>query len=172
MINNLQSILTQSHSMTSDPVYVVYSKQEIVADGDHDYDKSVYIRLRGGEFEELDYDSYQELESAYNEATNYRTVRVNGEGEEITSEIPKDPFDEEKDFNPYEWEQKFIKLVDRFEQAFFIRKNAENFIERNSHNLGKGACIYVESAYRNPEWQQIRELLIDKARIESQDAIV
>jgi len=34
-----------------------------------------------------------------------------------------------------------------------------------THKMKK--CTY--SAYRNPEWQQIRELLIDKARIESQD---
>ncbi len=168
-INNLQSILTQDHLSTSDPIYTVYSKQEIVADGDCDYDYAVYIRLnRYSEHDELDYDTYQDLESKYNEATDYRTIRVDGEGEEIVAEIPKDPFDDEKDFNPDEWEQKFIKLIDRFEQAFFIRENAQRFIENQSHNL-REPYIYVESAYRNPEWQQIRELLIDKARIESQD---
>lgn len=157
--------------MTSDPVYVVYSKQEIVADGDCDYDYAVYIRQNRGEYDELDYDTYKDLESKYNEATDYGVIKVNGKGEEIVAETPKDPFDDEKDFNPDEWEQKFIKLIDRFEQAFFIRENAQRFIENQSHNL-REPYIYVESAYCNPEWQQIRELLIDKAQIESQDITV
>lgn len=165
MINNLQSILTQDHLSTSDPVYTVYSKQEIVVDRDYDYDKVIYARFnRYGEGDTLDYETYQDLESAYNEATDYRTIRVDGTGEEVVAEIPKDPFDDEKDFNPDEWEQKFIKLVDRFEQAFFIRENAENFLASQRHNIGEKAYIYVESAYRNPEWQQIRELLIAAAK--------
>lgn len=173
MINNLQSILTQDHLSTSDPVYTVYSKQEIIVDGDYDYDKIVYIRSnRSGEYDELDYEYFQELESAYNNATDYRITTVDSEGEQVEYPFPDDPFNDEEKFDPDQWEQKFIKLVDRFEQAFFIRENAENFLASQRHNLGEKAYIYVESAYRNPEWQQIRELLIDKARIESQDATV
>ncbi len=169
MINNLQSILTQSHSMTSDPVYVVYSKQEIIVDGDYDYDKIVYIRSnRSGEYDELDYEYFQELESAYNNATDYHITTVDSEGEQVEYPFPDDPFNDEEKFDPDQWEQKFIKLIDRFEQAFFIWENAQRFIENQSHNL-REPYIYAESAYRNPEWQQIRELLIDKARIESQD---
>lgn len=79
--------------MTSDPIFCVYSKQEFVADSDCDYDKIIYIRSnRSGEHDELDYETYQDLESAYNEATDYRTIRVNGTGEEVAAEIPKDPF--------------------------------------------------------------------------------
>lgn len=165
-INNLQSILTQDHLCTEAPIYCVYSKQEIIVDGDYDYDKIVYIRENRGEYDELDYETYQELESAYNEATDYRSIAIDGNGEQIVPQAPKDPLDDEKLFNPDEWEQKFIKLVDRFEQAFFIRENAQNFLDRQRHHL-RDAYIYVESAYRNSEWQAIRELLIDKARIES-----
>ena len=165
MINNLQNILTQDHLYTSDPLYVVYSKQEIVVDPDHDHDKLVYVRDNRGEYDELDYETYQDLESQYNEATDYRSVPINGE-------IPKDPFDDEENFNPDDWEQKAIKLIDKFEQAFFIRQNAENYICNNSHNLGDGAFVYVESAYRNNEWQAIRKMLVDKALIASSDVSV
>ena len=173
MINNLQSILTQDHLSTSDPVYTVYSKQEICVDRDCEYDKIVYIfNNRYSEHSELDCEAYQELESAYNEATNYRSMSFDGDGEQIISEMPKDPFDDERDFDPDDWEPRYIKYVDKFEQAFFIRENAQNFLDGQRHNLGEKAFIFVESAWRNPEWQQIRELLIDKARIESQDVSV
>lgn len=167
MINNLQSILTQNHLSTEAPIYTVYSKQEIVVDGDYDYDYAVYIRSnRISEHDELDCETYQELESAYNNATDYRVTTVDSEGEQVEYLFPDDPFDDEEKFDPAEWEQKFIKLIDRFEQAFFIRENAENYIRNNSHNLREPFC-YVESAYRNPEWQQIRKMLVDKALIES-----
>lgn len=167
-INNLESILTQNHLSTEAPIYTVYSKQEIVVDGDYDYDYAVYIRSnRISEHDELDCETYQELESAYNNATDYRIIRVDSEGEQVEYLFPDDPFDDEEKFDPDEWEQKFIKLVDRFEQAFFVRENAENFLASQSHNLGDGAFIYVESAWRNPEWQQIRKMLVDKALIEN-----
>lgn len=168
-INNLQSILTQSSLMTSDPVFVVYSKQEICVDGDFDYDKMIYIKNGDDSYTELSPEEYDEVESAYNAATDYRSTSIDGEGEEINYPMPKCPVDEESDFDPDDWEPRYIKLVDRFEQAFFIRENAENFLANQRHNLS-GGFIYVESAYRNPEWQQIRKLLIDKTQIESQDA--
>lgn len=171
MINNLQSILTQDHLATEAPVYTVYSKQYIVVDGDYSYDKTVYIREKRGEYEELDYETFDELETAYYAAKTYRTTCIDGKGNEIDEPMPKDPYDEEKDFDPGEWEQKFLKSVDIFEGAFFIRKNAEDFIESQSHHL-TDPYIYVESAWRNPEWQQIRELLVDKARIESESVSV
>ena len=107
------------------------------------------------------------MESAYNEEYDYRRVVVDSRGNEIFYDPPEDPCSG-GEFNPDDWNERFVKYVDKFEQAFFIRKNAEDFIESQSHQLNN-PYIYVESAYRNPEWQQIRELLIDKARIESQD---
>ena len=172
MINNLQSILTQDHLSTSDPVFCVYSKQEIYVDGEGEYDKMILIKNGDPDYQELSPKEFEELESEYYNATDYRSMSFDGNGEQIISEMPKDPFDEESDFDPDDWEPRYIKYVDRFEQAFFIRENAQNFLDGQRHNLGEKAFIFVESAWRNPEWQQIRELLIDKARIESQDVSV
>lgn len=166
-INNLQSILTQSSLHTEAPIYVVYSKQETYVDGDFDYDKIVYVKGTSEDYPELTYSEFEELESEYYNATDYRNMSFDGNGEQIIPEMPKDPCSGD-DFDPDDWEKRYIKFVDKFEQAFFIRQNAENFIESQSHRM-VDPYIYVESAYRNPEWQQIIELLIDKARIESQD---
>lgn len=169
-INNLQSILTQNHLSTEAPIYCVYSKQKIVVDGDYDYDEIIYVKNGDSDYPELTYSEFEELEREYNEATDYRIMSFDGNGEQIIPEMPKDPCSGD-DFDPDDWEKRYIKLVDKFEQAFFIRKNAEKFIECQRHNLS-APYIYVESAYRNPEWQQVRDFLIDKARIESQDVSV
>jgi hypothetical protein len=134
----------------------VYSKQEICVDSAFEYDKMIFIKS-GDDYPELSPKEFEELESAWEMATSFDTKGGNL--------MPKDPFDDESDFDPDDWEPRYIKYIDRFEQAFFIRENAQRFLENQSHNL-LGGFIYVESAYRNPEWRQIRELLIDKARIE------
>ena len=170
MINNLQNILTQSHSMTSDPVYVVYSKQEICVDCDTGYDKIIYIK-NSDDYPELTYSEFEELENQYNEATDYRSISIDSNGEQVIPELPKDPYSGE-DFDPDDWEKRYIKFIDKFEQAFFIRQNAENFLANQRHNLGEDAYIFVESAYRNSEWQAIRGMLIDKALIQSSNVSV
>lgn len=164
MINNLQSILTQDHLSTEAPVYAVYSKQEICVDGDFDHDKMIYIKSGDDSYTELSPEEFEELEAAYDIAMAYHyDTSIT---KKIDNPIPKCPVDEESDFDPCDWEPRYIKLVDRFEQAFFIRENAQRFLENQSHNLSEKSYIYVESAYRNPEWQQIRKLLIDKAQVE------
>lgn len=167
MINNLQSILTQDPAATSHPIYLVYSKQEVVVDPVYSYDKCFYIKQTSDDYPQISVEEYEDLRADYNNATDCRKISIDHTGNQVDYELPEDPCSG-GDFDPDDWTLVYVKLVDKFEQAFFIRKNAENFIERNKHNLSSPR-IYVESAYRNPEWQQIRELLIDKARIESQD---
>lgn len=163
MIKNLQNILTQSHSMTSNPVYVVYSKQEICVDGDFEFDKIIYVKNGDSDYPELTYEEFEELEEEYNRATEYRSVEIDSSGNEVIREMPTDHSGDE--FDPDDWEKRYIKYIDRFEGAFFIRQNAENFLANQRHNLSS-PYIYIESAYRNPEWQQIRKLLLDKALVE------
>jgi hypothetical protein len=50
-----------------------------------------------------------------------------------------------------------------FVQPFLTRVGAEAFIAANAHRL-TDPRIYVDSAYRNPEWQMIRWLLINANR--------
>ena len=47
-------------------------------------------------------------------------------------------------------------------QPFFTRAGAEDYLARNGHNL-KTPRIYVESAYRNQEWQLAREIFANAA---------
>lgn len=53
-----------------------------------------------------------------------------------------------------------VAYVDMWElvQPFFTRAGAEAFIAANKHRL-TDPRIYVDSAYRNPEWQAMREYL-------------
>lgn len=48
-------------------------------------------------------------------------------------------------------------------QPFFTRKGAEEYLHANKHNLTdkEPPRVYVVSAYRNAEWQAIRQMLID-----------
>lgn len=47
-------------------------------------------------------------------------------------------------------------------QPFFTERGAEEYIRVNGHNHGK-LRIYVASAYRNAEWQAIRQWLMEAA---------
>lgn len=159
MINNLQNILTQNHLCTAEPVYLVYSKQEICVDGDFEFDKIIYVKKNDSDYPELTYEEFEDLEEEYNRATYYGSIEI---GNEVRYEMPKDPCSGE-DFDPDDWEKRYIKYIDKFEGAFFIRQNAENFIAANSHRM-RDAFVYVESAYRNLEWQAIRKMLIEAAK--------
>jgi len=52
--------------------------------------------------------------------------------------------------------------IDENVQPFFTKKAAQAYIDANRHNLDR-PHIYVESGYRNVEWQAVRELLTDSA---------
>ena len=51
---------------------------------------------------------------------------------------------------------------DRWEyvQVFFTEAAAREYIERNKHNLNEPR-VYVDSGYRNPEWQAVRDFLME-----------
>lgn len=48
-------------------------------------------------------------------------------------------------------------------QPFFTRAAAERYIRSNGHNHSGPLRIYVESAYRNPEWRSVRARLAEFA---------
>lgn len=51
------------------------------------------------------------------------------------------------------------KEVDETIQVFFSEAAARQFMQRNGHNYGR-MHLYVESGYRNAEWQAIRDFLL------------
>ncbi|WP_394794846.1 hypothetical protein [Armatimonas sp.] len=52
--------------------------------------------------------------------------------------------------------------IDEWVQPFFTEAGAESYISANRHNLRK-PFVFVESAYRNPEWTAMREAAIVEA---------
>jgi len=58
-----------------------------------------------------------------------------------------------------DWTRTGFRWRWEFVQAFFTRQAAEEYLQSQAHNLGE-ARVYVESAYRNREWQRLRELLL------------
>lgn len=54
-----------------------------------------------------------------------------------------------------EWERVGYKDVWEHDQPFLTRQAAEDYLERQRHNLGE-ARIYVGSGNRNPEWKFLR----------------
>lgn len=83
-------------------------------------------------------------------------------------EFAPDPSDPDRPTEPDdEWlEDHGYTLVgyhDQWEnvQPFFTRRGAERYLYRNGHNLRgpEPPRVYVDSAYRNREWQAVRSLL-------------
>ncbi len=145
MIKHLQSILSQDTFHTSDPVYVVYQKRQIVVPRGYS-DNYILRNIRDCEAE-MSAEEFQDL-----------CIRQN-KGEEVF-----DSFDNK--FNEYHWEEEYYQEIDKFCAACFTRKGAEDYIAANGHNLRK-PYIFVESGYRNSEWISIREGLINAAKKEN-----
>ena len=80
-------------------------------------------------------------------------VWVDEEGEELDNqeegEEPQDTWTGYRD----RWE---------YVQTFFTRAAALQFIDNNKHRYYNELRIYVDSGYRNPEWQTVRQYLIQQ----------
>jgi len=90
------------------------------------------------------------------------------EGHEFSTEEEKDEYTKEYDIPDNEWV--YTGYIDEwvFVQPFFSNKGAEAYVASNRHNLNNPR-VYVDSAYRNDEWQAIREVLTDLAGADSED---
>ena len=158
MIDHLQSILTQDAQCTSDPMYVVFGHRRIATNTDYDDSDPVYVNMSTGEHEEISSEEYEKLNDSF--------------------ENGKEPLDlNDEKFDPDDWEKFTFVWVEEFNQIFFTRAAAEEYLARNKHRIpgvkdGKPAVIYVDSAYRNKEWQQIRNHLIDIAQVEGNSVCV
>lgn len=136
-----QDIRTQDNACTAEPIYIVQQRQRMYGiDPDLcDDGKIVWLDLMN-DHEELSGEEAEFLEKAYQKN-----------------------FEEPENFTR-------TGYIDQWEfvQPFFTRKGAEEYIEANRHNL-KEPRIYVDSAYRNKEWQEVRKRLsvYDLARLKA-----
>jgi len=134
-----QEILVQDNAITADPVFVVYEKQWIYNTGGGDGDYGYWVSEDG------------------------ETVAEEGDGDDLFEALQA--LEYHHGTRPFTLAGvKYTKALKRLVKtpvqgaAFFTRKGAEQYIERNKHNLSEPS-VFVESAYRNPEWRKIRTFL-------------
>ena len=123
------SILTQDNRATAEPIYLVQQRKRFYG-VDPDY---------GDEYEWIHCDDCTIPDSE-------ETARLDRLESEPPYVVPK------------EWSKSYYIDTWVAEQPFFLESGAEAYIVANRHNLCDPR-IYVESAYQNPEWIFLRELL-------------
>lgn len=132
---------SQDNLATSDPVFMVQKKVRGTVPSGHS-------------------DSFVWLDEDYDEVDGETAARLNELDDAIVLLSTSD-----QDFLDSHDKSYF---VDRWEnvQPFFTRKGAEDYIAINGHNVAgrfpikEGVRIYVESGWRNHEWQEIRTFLM------------
>lgn len=89
-------------------------------------------------------------------------VWLDGEGEEA-DEIKSEELDEQsiQDFKePEGWTKVGYYDAWEFVTSCFTEQGCKDYLEVNGHNLGE-TRIYVESGWRNREWQTVRNWLMN-----------
>jgi hypothetical protein len=129
------NLATQDGRMTHLPMFVVQQKERQFP-GDPDADDPYY--WVDDDWNEVDEEKAKELDAA--DEWNHDT------GNHPTGIILDD------------YTKVYYRDVYRFVQPFFTEAGAKRYIEINGHNL-REPRIYVESGYRNEEWETVRELL-------------
>lgn len=136
LLEMAKEIRTQDNLSTAEPIYVVRQKKRIYGFAAGYSDNVAYLDDEGQEQEPSA--KTEELERQYED----------GELDE----------DEDEDF-PALTRTRYIDIEENV-QYFFTRVGAQAYLDSNKHNMNK-PFIYVESAFRNYEWQAIRQLLLD-----------
>ena len=147
---------TQDNSSTANPFFVVYEDREYPTTSDYSEDWN-YMDL---------YDGANKIGKTKESLKEYYEQLIK-EGTEFEEKLDEEEY---KDFTAddvFEWmkkncghcqdylEQVYYFLVERFVSAFFTRKSAQNFIDKNSYHY-TNPHIYVHSFWRNYEMQDIR----------------
>lgn len=128
------SIATQDGRSTSHPFYVVFSKKEIVVDGEyHSGARVQWVNHGSGYYEEADAKMAKRLD----------VLHANG-----------------REFK--NWARHEVVDIDVFETACFTEEGANDYLRINGHNL-RQPFIYVHSLFRNNEMLCIREAMLAAA---------
>lgn len=127
------NLKTQSNDCTNLPMFVVQTRRRIYGMNTDYSDEAAWIYA--DECVEVDKETADRLESMH---INNNTIA----GDLCIDDYTRTAY------------------IDVWEMATvcFTRKGAEDYIKVNGHNL-KDPQIYVESGYRNQEWEIIREYL-------------
>jgi hypothetical protein len=126
-----QEIRTQDNACTAEPIYVVQQRKRMYGiDPDLCDDGEVVWLDCMNDHDEIEAEEAKKLEDTYNE----------------TLEVPEN------------YTRTGYMDTWEFVQPFFTKKGAEEYIEANRHRL-TDPRIYVDSAYRNKEWQEVRNRL-------------
>lgn len=130
IIRIAENLRTQDNRITSDPIFIVQQKTRVWLGDSGDY-SDTHIWVNSDWDEVYDEDKIAEL----------NVLDENGE------DIPERYY---KSYYRDEW---------RAVQPFFTEAGAQAYIAINGHNLTEPR-IYVESGWRNAEWQELREWLM------------
>jgi hypothetical protein len=124
-----EQMRTQDNACTADPIFIVYERERIYG-MDPEYSEDV-VWINAHDYFEADEKKTKALNRYWSK--HYQNHR--------------------------NWTRTAYIDRDRFDQAFFTRRAAEEYIQRNSHNLKK-PHIYVEHIdRRNPEMRAVRDFL-------------
>lgn len=166
MLKEIQKELqTQNNRATKDPIFIVYDWEKVPSNVDYT-DKWVFTDSEdghtiGGTKEDL-----------------LVHIRDCGMDEPVSKDLKS--MDAEDllrwlNNNGYDYIDKHHYIEKEvFKGIFFTEKAANSFIAQNKHHFSSKVYTYVESLYRNPEMQYIRECLEKGSFIEQnnkEDAI-
>mgnify|MGYP001579768353 CR=1 FL=1 len=132
------NLAVQDSRMTSNPVFAVQQKERQFP-GDPDADDPYY-------WVDDDWDEVgEEIAKLLDEADEMGWSKI----------VDSDERAREVD----DYSKVYYRDVYRFVQPFFTEAGAKRYIEINGHNL-REPRIYVESGYRNEEWETVRGYLL------------
>lgn len=117
----------------------------------------------------------RKLDVGYDETFGGELVWVGSEGELVTREsdsarferLDADSFDPDLDGDPDGWTRTSYQERWEFVQPFLTRSAADAYIAHNRHRHSGSLRVYVDSGYRNPEWQALRSLMLSLGEQES-----
>jgi hypothetical protein len=125
-----QQLLAQDNLATAHPIFYVMEKERIYGLDSDHAERFVWC--------------HPEMDGEYSEADKSSEAFAVGGDEEVPA---------------CDWYQVYYKDRDRVVQPFLTRTAAEDYIANYAYNH-REPFVYVGTAYRNPEWQAVRALLM------------
>lgn len=140
-----QNLTTQDNRITADPIFYVQENQRIWGFDPHYSENYVWIDDEGNDIGEEFYDDLDFLE----------------ENDYCDEEDVIKCRERLRQYGVNEENCQKVYYIDIWEnvQPFFTEEEAQQYLKINGHNL-KNPRIYVACAFRNEEWQLMREYII------------